>query len=367
MMSSSYPTSYPQIDHHHHRTIYKSPTQLERNYCGATTPVSGSTSSSKETLIADIFSPITNFSRNSWKNSTESKSKVLATKSSTPYSRSSSANSSYSITPRRPSTSLASITATKTKIPYPLVTLRGSNRNTLHFTGTTACSSCRNSVTSGGGGGVSLRLRVSKSNLAPLIMEPVANETALAAAERRVECTHNDTHENTTTRIAVQTGTGRFYAARRKLVLITQKPSTDSQLERSLSLRKNFKYSPKTDTTDGKQGPQAEEPLCAGTDTVSANKSAGAVHDADALQTVTKDSYKDQSGNTSASSIQTKSIGKSMESNVATEPMANGKLSSECHKMVSFLLLLLFKIIHLSEGVFVCQLLTLWSYINKLR
>lgn len=338
MMSSSYPTSYPQIDHHHHRTIYKSPTQLERNYCGATTPVSGSTSSSKETLIADIFSPITNFSRNSWKNSTESKSKVLATKSSTPYSRSSSANSSYSITPRRPSTSLASITATKTKIPYPLVTLRGSNRNTLHFTGTTACSSCRNSVTSGGGGGggLSLRLRVSKSNLTPLIMEPVANETALPAAERRVECTHNDTHENTTTRIAVQTGTGRFYAARRKLALITQKPSTDSQLERSLSLRKNFKYSPKTDTTDGKQGPQAEEPLCAGTDTVSANKSAGAVHDADTLQTITKDSYKDQSGNASASSVQTKSTGKSMESNVATEPMVNGKLTSECHKMVSF-------------------------------
>lgn len=236
---TSYTTSYPQIDHR--TVVFKNP-QLEEN------PTANlSRSSSKETLIpGDIPNE-----ENCPNVATLPRRPATVLQTLTPY-----------VSPRRPLSALALHSTTKTRIPYPLATIwtnsQSGRKNTFQLRGNAntnnhnnSCDNCRKS----GVGDVPLRMSAYKSNLATsLIMEPVANETssavAAAAAAAGVECTTTNTHNNTTTANANITG-GRFQTIRRKLALITQKPSSDATLERSLSLRKNFKYSNKTEAVEG--------------------------------------------------------------------------------------------------------------------
>uniref|UniRef100_A0A1I8N7H8 GRIP domain-containing protein n=1 Tax=Musca domestica TaxID=7370 RepID=A0A1I8N7H8_MUSDO len=237
--TTSYTTSYPQIDH---RTVVFKNSQLEENQAANL-----SRSSSKETLIpGDILNE-----ENCPNVATLPRRPATVLQTSTPY-----------VSPRRPLSALALHSTTKTRIPYPLATIwtnsQSGRKNTFQFRGNAntnnhnnSCDNCRKS----GVGDVPLRMSAYKSNLATsLIMEPVANETssavAAAAAAAGVECTTTNTHNNTTTANANITG-GRFQTIRRKLALITQKPSSDATLERSLSLRKNFKYSNKTEAVEG--------------------------------------------------------------------------------------------------------------------
>lgn len=175
----------------------------------------------------DIFNPINDqFMRNT-KDSKTANTQLLI-------------NSSFnSATPCKLRPSITSIN-TKTKIPYPLTQL-WSQQKSNYFKRS-----------------LSLRLRGTKSNL-PLIMEPTINETSTTpnAAVTKVECTKN-THDTTTV-------TGGRFSSRRKLALISHTETNSaaaSPLNRSLSLRRNYKVSStnslKNDKTDS-----STEKLCA--------------------------------------------------------------------------------------------------------
>uniref|UniRef100_A0A1I8PMZ0 GRIP domain-containing protein n=1 Tax=Stomoxys calcitrans TaxID=35570 RepID=A0A1I8PMZ0_STOCA len=333
MSSSSYTTSYPQIDH---RTVLKS-AQLEKS--------SASQKEATTTTIADILKSIEDFPYGARANAQQQQRQLgnriqVATINSTNHnSKQASKLLHHSLTLeqadkivatsiRRPSSSLAAYTATKTKIPYPLTTIR-SNKKAFHLesSSSSSCSSCISA-----GGLRSGRLRVFKSNLPPsLTMEPVANETAV-----RVECTHLDSHDNTTTPDANLTGGARrLNTTRSKLPLITQKHSADSLPQRSLSLRKNFKYSTKTESSAEK----SKTPIAASCLEATSNKESnvnGAMleHDEEeevTSRTMSKDEYKANQGDGSPDTQM--STDKNKEKPQSPEAMVNGKLSQECRKM----------------------------------
>ncbi|XP_061391897.1 protein quick-to-court [Musca vetustissima] len=247
-LSSYRATSYPQIDH---RTVVFKSSQLEENFSGSL-----SRGSSKETLIAGEENyQKTYFVATIPRRPATALQTTTTAGAATPY-----------VSPRRPLSALAQHSTTKTKIPYPLATIWTNRRNTFHSRGVHNghnnhnCDNCRN-ISSGGVGDVPMRMPGNKSNLATtsLIMEPVANETSSSSSSTTmaagVECTAETSHNNTTPANVNRTG-GRFQNVRHKLALITQQkpkePSTDATLERSLSLRKNFKYSNQK-TTEGDQ------------------------------------------------------------------------------------------------------------------
>ncbi|XP_073826693.1 GRIP domain-containing protein quick-to-court isoform X2 [Musca autumnalis] len=339
MMSSSssaaavYTTSYPQIDH---RTVVFKSSQLEENQ-----EANISRGSSKETLISvdsiiEEYYPYRN--RNVFGTPTK-----VATRPATVL-QSATTTPTY-VSPRRPLSSLALHSTTKTKIPYPLATIwtnnsrssnsSGNKKSTFHLNGNnsdnTNCNYCRNIAAVGD---AFMRMPANKSNLATtLIMEPVASETSLpstAEVAAGVECNHQNTHNNTSTANANITG-GRFQTIRHKLALITQKPSTDATLERSLSLRKNFKYSNKTAAVEGKNKTNNTEKLEG-----NHNSSASIVQNDQQQQTNDIASTKGQQTISKDQSIKS-TIKTNMEqqnsSTTTTDGIVNGDINQDFEKM----------------------------------
>ncbi|XP_075153390.1 GRIP domain-containing protein quick-to-court isoform X2 [Haematobia irritans] len=329
MMSSSYPTSYPQIDH---RSLYKR-TQLE-------TDSASNGGSNQKIIIADIFSPITDYAYGDKGKHLQQYRQVCGSTEGVIYENFNTTtvkqNSKTTVDKtksiaRRPSSSssllVGALTTTKTKIPYPLATI-WNKKTSFHSKGKNCCSTVAKSH------GSLLMRNSTKSHLTPLNMKPMANETA-----SRVECTHLDSHDNTTTLDSNKTGgtSHRFYSARRKLALITQKPSGDSLLQRSLSLRKNFKYSTKTDSSIENQVAASS---CSGAVSSSTEATANVKatvtlkHDVEGSQleqdtqktTKSKDNYQ-------GDGLDAKCLNKTMEKQQSPDAMVNGKLTRDCHKM----------------------------------
>lgn len=305
MMSSSYPTSYQRIDH---RTVFKS-LQLEANNCG-----------SKETLIADIFRPITDIA---------SHNKVKKGGSNN-YSLPPNKRSTYYVVSQRPAVNTLSA---KSKIPYPLTTIWTNKKDIFHSRRSSSGGGGVHRTTSNNnaGGGGSLRLRGSKSNL-PLIMEPLTNETAAT-----VKCTHQNTHDNTTT----LTG-GRVYTTRRKLALISQKPLADPLLKRSLSLRKNFKYSTKTDSPNQQhQTTQQQQASSCAAATTTINVKSLSVHDvAHATSNHNNIPNRDQGDGPQDNKMSAE------QQQLSPDAVANcDKITRECRKLVSYFVIFFFRFI----------------------
>lgn len=268
MMSSlATSTTYPRIDH---RTVLKN-LQLETN------PNSNNNTCKDPSTNADVFNPIA---------PTDTKQFLHST--------------SHITSPRTYILNKSSIAtlAPKTKIPYPLATLWSSNQR----------SSYNNFKRSS-----SLRMRGTKSNL-PLIMEPTINETlttstsseatsATTVNEEKCNSSQN-THEIATTMnstlVAVTGGRRRpEISTRQKLVLNSQtdanvaEPTATTSIKRSLSLRRNYKFSPNHNqnsinfaNNQNNKTDSSKDKLC-----LTTNQNSIAVHD------VVQNNCKDQGNN----------------------------------------------------------------------
>lgn len=269
MMSSlATSTTYPRIDH---RTVLKN-LQLETN------PNSNNNTCKDPSTNADVFNPIAPTNTKQFLHS-----------------------NSHITSPRTYILNKSSIAtlAPKTKIPYPLATLWSSNQR----------SSYNNFKRSS-----SLRMRGTKSNL-PLIMEPTINETlttstsseatsATTVNEEKCNSSQN-THEIATTMnstlVAVTGGRRRpEISTRQKLVLnsqtdanVAEPTTTTTSIKRSLSLRRNYKFSPNHNqnsinfaNNQNNKTDSSKDKLC-----LTTNQNSIAVHD------VVQNNCKDQGNN----------------------------------------------------------------------